>query len=292
MILQGVTSIIITPFTETGDVDLTSLERLIEHTLDRGVTAVTALGIAAEAHKLSPEEKRLVANHIFKVIAGQCPVIVGASANTAQEVIETTALASSLGADGVMIAPPNGWTYGPKLIDHYKAIRASTSLPIVLQDYEDITKVHLTPANMAELCREIPQMSAIKLETVPTPERIQDTKQLVGDKISIVGGIGGVYFFEELNAGANGTMTGFAFPECLVDIWTRFSAGDTFGAKNAFESIRRVLEFEGQPKIGLAIRKEILRRRGWISYAGVRQQPLLDQEILNQLDLILEGVQL
>ena len=81
----------------------------------------------------------------------------------------------------------------------------------------------------------------------------------------IFGGLGGMMFLEELRHGAHGTMTGFGYPEILVDIFTRFTSGDVDGATEVFYRYVPLIRFENQPRINLAIRKHIYHRRGAIA---------------------------
>ncbi|MGE0039672.1 MAG: dihydrodipicolinate synthase family protein, partial [Vicinamibacterales bacterium] len=107
------------------------------------------------------------------------------------------------------------------------------------------------------------------------------------------GGLGGMMFLEELRHGAAGTMTGFAFPEILVDIYRRYTAGDEDGAAAAFYHAMPLIRFENQPRINLAIRKHLYHRRGAIAsprarapFAAVDDRTLADlDDILRRLGL-------
>jgi 4-hydroxy-tetrahydrodipicolinate synthase len=86
-------------------------------------------------------------------------------------------------------------------------------------------------------------------------------------------------------------MTGFAFPEVLADIWRRHSAGDRAGGRDVFHRWLPLIKFEAQPVIGLAIRKELLRRRGALRSAALRRPgPRLDPGTLAELEVLLSGV--
>ena len=89
----------------------------------------------------------------------------------------------------------------------------------------------------------------------------------------IFGGLGGVFLLEELIAGATGAMTGFAFPEILVRIVTLYRAGEVDAAADVFYRAVPLMRFEFQEGIGMAIRKEVLRRRGALASAATRRQP-------------------
>jgi 4-hydroxy-tetrahydrodipicolinate synthase len=103
--------------------------------------------------------------------------------------------------------------------------------------------------------------------------------------------MGGVYLYEELLRGAVGTMTGFAFPEILVAIHTAFTRGDRKAARDTFFRYLPLISYEGQPVVGLALRKEILRRRGAIENSLIRHPgPALDPGSKAELDEILEAL--
>ncbi len=291
MNFAGINNIMITPFTETEKVDYDSLCNVIDKIVSKGVHAITILGVAGEAHKLSDQERSEITVKAFETVAGRCPIIVGTSSNSTKEVVSASCFAERHGAAAVMIAPPKGLQFGPQLIEHYSEVAKSISIPIVLQDYAEVTMVDLSPQNMLDLLRSVPQIAAIKLETPPTPLRMSETRQIVNDDIAIVGGNGGVLFFDELLKGANGTMNGFAYSEALLEIWNHWNNDNQKSAEKSYFWILPLLTFEFQPKIGLAIRKEILRQRGWIKTAVLRGvSSYLNSEILSDLSNIMKNL--
>ena len=277
--LRGVYTILSTPFTDDGALDEASLRRLTEATLGMGVDGITILGVAGEAHKLLDDERRRLIEIVMQVNAGCLPIIFGASREGTEATIAACLEAEAAGAAGFMIAPPTFVQPGPGLTDHYRRIAEATSLPIVLQDFPPVNGVSMSPRAMADLVLAVPAITTIKLEDVPTPQRTAQTlAMLEGSNVTIVGGIGGMYLLDELRRGSSGTMTGFAYPEVLVKIWQAWDAGDRQQAAEAYYRYLPLLVFEGQPKLGVAIRKEILRRRGLIDSAITRQPgPRLDE---------------
>ena len=100
-------------------------------------------------------------------------------------------------------------------------------------------------------------------------------------------------FLEELRHGAIGTMTGFAFPEILVDIYRKFAADDREGATEVFYKYLPIIRFENQPRINLALRKHIYQLRGVIASSRVRAPfTPVDQDTLADLDDILARLKL
>jgi 4-hydroxy-tetrahydrodipicolinate synthase len=275
--LRGVYNILTTPFTTDGKLDLTSLKRLTEATIAAGVDGITVLGVAGEAHKLSDGERETVVRTVMDVTNGRVPIVVGTSRDGTDLTIEASRAAEELGAAGLMIAPPAFLQPGPALTEHFRSIASAVEIPIVLQDFPPVNGVTMSPRAMADLVEAVPAITTIKLEDVPTPQRTAQTLALTGDRVTIVGGSGGMYLLDELRRGAAGTMTGFAYPEALVAIWRAWDAGDRRRAAEIYYRCLPLLVFEGQPKLGVAIRKEVLRRRGLIEHATIRHPgPVLD----------------
>jgi len=98
----------------------------------------------------------------------------------------------------------------------------------------------------------------------------QDATRPNARRVSILVGNGGLYYPQSLQRGADGVMTGFAFPDMLVEVYTRFIAGDADGAEDLYDWYLPLVVYEQQPGYGLAVRKEILRRRGAIRCSKVR----------------------
>jgi 4-hydroxy-tetrahydrodipicolinate synthase len=289
--LTGVYNILSTPFAPDGTLDLASLQRLTEATIAAGVDGITVLGVAGEAQKLNPEERKIVIQTVVDIAAGRIPVIVGTSQDGTDLTIEASRVAAEIGAKGLMIAPPAFLQPGPALTEHFRRIAANVDLPIILQDFPTVNGVTMSPRQMVELCSEVSSITTIKLEDVPTPQRTAQTLALTGDSITIVGGLGGMYLLDELRRGSSGTMTGFAYPEVLVAIWNAWNSGDRSKAAEIYYHALPLLVFEGQPKLGVAIRKEILKRRGLIDSAAVRHPgPVLDDGTATDLSETMEWV--
>jgi 4-hydroxy-tetrahydrodipicolinate synthase len=125
----------------------------------------------------------------------------------------------------------------------------------------------------------------IKMEEPPVGQKISQIRQMAGERMKIFGGLGGVYFLEELQRGAVGTMTGFAYPEILVRIYDQHAAGDIAGAAATFDRYCPLIRYEFQPKIGLALRKYILMKRGIIASDTIRSPGMrMDDETARELE--------
>lgn len=148
----------------------------------------------------------------------------------------------------------------------------------------------MEPFLLARVAREIPRARTIKLEDPPTPLKTSRIlAETSGVEMDILGGLGGVYLIEELISGASGVMTGFAYPEVLIEVVRAFQAGKVRLAADTFYRHVPLMRFEFQQGIGVAIRKEILRRRGVLADASIQSPgPVPDAATLASLDRILE----
>src|SRR3954467_5865747 len=293
MAFQGVYSIIPTAFTDAGEFDAASQRRVVDLFIEKGANGLTALGVTGEVARLEEHERATVLELVVKQAAGRVPVIAGTSAEGTRTCIAYTRQARDLGAAAGMGSPPRM----PKLnsnavVAHFTALASAVDLPIVVQDYPPITGFAMEPALLARIAKEIPSARTIKLEDPPTPfktARILDAA--AGTPVQIFGGLGGVFLLEELISGATGAMTGFAFPEILARIMRHWNAREHDAAADVFYRAVPLMRFEFQEGIGMAIRKEVLRRRGVLASAATRGPAgALDAPTTQALDRVLAWV--
>ncbi|MBI1848377.1 MAG: dihydrodipicolinate synthase family protein [Candidatus Rokubacteria bacterium] len=289
---SGVFHIMATPFADDGTLDEDGLPRLVECARASGVSGLTILGIAGEAHRLTDEERRRVVGAVVKEAAGRVPVAVGVSAPGTHLAAAFARTAREHGAAAVMIAPPAGTRNLEAVAEYYHAVADAARLPVVVQDEPVTTQVTMPAPFIARLCAELPAVEAVKLEEAPVPPKITRLRAALARRVPIFGGLGGVSFLEELGRGADGTMTGFAYPEALRAIREDFVVGRRAEARARFQRWLPLIRYESQPGsvpgTSIGIRKEILRRRGWIRSAYVRPPtPGLDAGTLEELDGLL-----
>jgi 4-hydroxy-tetrahydrodipicolinate synthase len=287
---DGVFSVLPTPFRGGGEIDVESLKRVVDLIVSAGVNGVTALGVTGEAARLSERERGVVVDTVVKQVGGRVKVIVGTSADGVRTCIDFSREARSLGATAVMVSPPRM----PKLnsesvVNHYRSLAESVDLPIIVQDYPPISGFSMEAGLLARIAREVPAARAIKLEDPPTPFKTARILAAAGEtKVAILGGLGGVFLLEELLAGAAGVMTGFAYPEVLVKVVSLYRAGQIDPAANLFYRFVPLMRFEFQEGIGMAIRKEVFRRRGALADSSTRAPgAVLDEGTKAALDRVL-----
>ncbi|MGJ3238651.1 MAG: dihydrodipicolinate synthase family protein [Anaerolineae bacterium] len=269
--ITGIFNILATPFTSDYEVDYASLKNLISFQIDKGAHGLTILGVMGEAAKLSVDERKAVMDTVIETVNGAIPIIVGTSHPDLNTCIALSSAAFAAGADGVMIAPPHMEDRSNQAIMAlYSTIAETIDQAIVVQDFPPINDIIMSPDLLAQIAATIPNARYLKLEDPPLMEKISAIRERT-DQFEIFGGLGGMFLLEELQRGASGTMTGFAFTEILVAVFDAFKQGQISKAEQIFDLYLPLIRYENQPKINLTIRKEFLKRRGAITNATPRE---------------------
>lgn len=285
--LAGVIPILATPFRDDESLDLESLDRMVRFFGDLGVDGFTVLGVLGEANRLADAERSAVIRAAVAAAGGR-PVVVGTSHAGTAATIAHGREAAELGAAAVMVAPSKQPTPSEAVVfEYYRRVAEASPLPVVVQDHPLSTEVHLGVPLLLRLANELPAVACLKAEALPSPARIAAFKAgLRRPEVTVLTGLGGLYGFFDLERGSDGFNTGFAFPEVLQALLARVRAGDLDGARRVCARHLPLLVFEQQP--GVAIRKEILRRRGLLACARVRHPGAdLDAATAAQLDRLL-----
>jgi 4-hydroxy-tetrahydrodipicolinate synthase len=274
----GVYLITVTPFTDSGALDLASTDRMVDFCLDAGVTGLTVLGIMGEATKLTAEESRLFVKQVLTRVAGRVPVVVGASAAGFAPMRELTESVMTLGAAGVMVAPPSTVRTDDQIVAYFDMVQETVgpNVPWVLQDHPVATGVQMSAGVILRILKNSPTCVMLKHEDCPGLAKLSAIRAASerGDarRVSILCGNGGGLFLpEELARGADGAMTGFAYPEMMVGVCRAFAAGNAERAHDIFDAYLPLARYEQQAGIGLAVRKHILAERGVIASSAIRK---------------------
>lgn len=262
----GVYAIAPTPFATDGSIDHTSLDRLVDFYGEVDVDGLTVLGQLGEAPKLDQEEAVDVARRVIE--RAEVPVVVGVSAPGFAAMRSLTRAVMDVGAAGVMIAPPHTLRTDDQIVGYYagaaEAIGEGT--PFVVQDYPLTFSVQMTPGVIARIARDNPGCLMLKHEDWPGLEKITALRELEAKgempRLSILTGNGATFLDFEVERGADGAMTGYCFPDMLVDVVRHARAGEREAAHDLFDAHLPLIRYEQQPGVGLAVRKYILQRRG------------------------------
>ncbi len=295
---EGVFIISATPFSGDGAIDYDSADRLVEFYIGHGVSGMTILGMMGEAPKLSAEESDQFMRHMIKRVDGRVPVVVGVSDAGLGNLTRLSHASMDAGAAGVMIAPTPGLNTDAKIESYFGQVFESLGpdVPVCYQDYPQSTGVHISVACFNMLVDNFGQLVMLKHEDCPGLGKLTAVRT-TGDgserrRVSILVGNGGLYLPQELGRGADGAMTGFAYPEMLVEVVSLHKNGDRDRAEDMFDAYLPLVRHEQQPGFGLAVRKEILRRRGAIESAATRAPgPKLSAADVAELDRLLARVE-
>jgi 4-hydroxy-tetrahydrodipicolinate synthase len=273
---QGVFVIAPTPFHPDGRIDDASTDRMTDFFRETGATGITVLGIMGEAPKLDAPEALAVASRVIRR-AGSMPVVVGVSSPGFAAMRSLARSAMEAGAAGVMIAPPSHLRTDDQIVGYFsQAVEAiGEDIPFVLQDYPLLLNVVMTPQVIRRIVQDHPSCVMLKHEDWPGLEKISALRRFQADgsmrPISILTGNGALFLDFEMERGADGAMTGYAFPDMLVEVVRLARAGRRDAAHDLFDAHLPLIRYEQQQGIGLAVRKYVLMRRGIIASDAQRK---------------------
>jgi 4-hydroxy-tetrahydrodipicolinate synthase len=289
---DGVFAIAPTAFQDDGSIDYPSMERLADFYAQVGCDGITVLGIMGEAPKLEMSEATLLAKRVIERFSGQ--VIVGVSAPGFASMRQLAREAMGAGAAAVMIAPPSTLRTDDQIVSYYEqaAEAIGPDVPFVIQDYPLTIGVVMTPSVIRRVVQGNSSCVMVKHEDWPGLEKISALRAFERDgsmrRISILCGNGGLFLDFELERGADGAMTGYAFPDMLVDVVRLSKSARRETAHDLFDAHLPLLRYEQQPVIGLAVRKYVLHRRGLLaSPAQRRPNVALSADAKREVDYLL-----
>ena len=294
----GVFVICPTPFHNDGSLDTRSTDTMVEAFLAAGATGLTILGIMGEAPKLAADEALSFAKQVIARVAGRVPVIVGVSAAGFAAMSALSRKVMDAGAAGVMVAPPAHLRTDDQIVSYYAdAVEAiGPGTPFVIQDYPLVTSVVMTPQVIMRIIEQNPSCVMLKHEDWPGLDKITTLRRAseAGQvrRVSILCGNGGLFLPFEMERGADGAMTGYAYPEMLVGVVDLMRQGKRREAHDLFDRHLPLVRYETQPGVGLSVRKYVLQKRGIIASATLRKPaPKLTPETVADIDWLMERIE-
>ena len=268
--IEGVVPILSTPFDANGELDIESLRSLIQYCLEAGAHALAGQGDVSECHKLTESERCRITDVMVEEAGGKVPVIVGASATSIEATVLHTRYAAQAGADAVLVKPTIVGLVNERAIHTmFDTVASATDLPIMLHD-QDVpwpVPVHV----LADMVKRIPQIRYIKEEIIPSGQKIQAIREACGQEITIISGLGGRSFVDDLIRGSDGNMPGCHIIKPLVRVYEHMQAGDEAAARREHNRIAPLIVFRQVPAWGAAITKEVLHMHGIISTTTMRE---------------------
>src|ERR1700692_1178041 len=289
---HGVYVIAPTPFLVDGSVDVRSIDRMVDFYLECGATGITVMGQMGEAAKLDEQEAVEIASRVIR--RSTVPVIVGGPAPGFAAMRSLSRTVMEAGAAGVMIAPPVQLRTDDQIVTYYRqaAEAIGADVPFVIQDSPLTFTVVMTPGVIRRIVNENSSCVMLKHEDWPGLEKISTLRGFERDgsmrHISILCGNGGLFLDFEVERGADGAMTGYCFPEMLVDVGRLNAAGQRDTAHDIFNAPLPLVRYEQQAGIGLAVRKYVLMRRGVLA-SDTQRKPaaVLSSRARDEVDFLL-----
>ena len=293
---HGVYVIAATPFTDDGAIDTASIDRMVDFYLGCGVAGITVLGMMGEAPKLTHAESLAITKQVVQ--RAKLPVVVGVSSPGFAAMAALTRDVMDVGAAGVMIAPPSSLKTDDQIVAYYAhaADAIGRDVPFSIQDYPYSTGVFFAPAVIRRIVQDNPSCVMLKHEDWPGLDKITALRRFTADgsmrQISILCGNGGLFLPHELERGADGANTGYAYPEMLVQLVKLIKTGERAAAHDLFDRHLPLLRYEQQPGLGLAVRKYVLKRRGVIASDAQRKPAaILSPESIAEVEWLIQRLE-
>jgi 4-hydroxy-tetrahydrodipicolinate synthase len=290
--VRGVYVIAPTPFNEDGRVDERSTDQMTDFFVGCGATGITVLGQMGEAPKLEHQEAIALASRVIR--RASVPVIAGVSAPGFAAMRSLSRAVMDAGAAGVMIAPPPSLKTDDQIVTYYRqaAEAIGTDVPFVIQDHPLVFGVVMAPAVIRHIVTENPSCMMLKHEDWPGLDKISTLRGFEQDgsmrHVSILCGNGALFLDFEVERGADGAMTGYCFPDMLVDVVRLAAVGQRDLAHDLFDAHLPLIRYEQQPGVGLAVRKYVLMCRGVLASDAQRNPgAVLSARARDEVDYLL-----
>lgn len=285
--LAGIIAYTVTPFTDDGEqINLAALFLLIDELIDSSADAIAALGSAGECAYLDDDEWALVASRTVKYVNGRVPVIIGISDLTTKKAVSRAVFANEIGADAIMVSPFSYYRLSEdEIYDHYAAISAAISIPIMIYNNPATCGVDMSPEFMISMVSEIENTTMIK-ESTGDIQRMRKLQRLSKGAVPFFNGCNYIAL-DALNAGATGWCT---VAPCLIgdlpkQLLETVNNGEAEKAKVLFEQQLPLLEFIVNGGLASTV-KAGLEMKGF--NAGMARRPL--KPLSNEKKKVLEGI--
>lgn len=284
--IKGICPIVAAPFTDNGEVDYESLDKLVKHLLNGGCHAVTLFGIAGEYYKLSDDEREKMAQVTIKAakeVGGK--TIISVTDHSTEVAVKRAKQFEEMGADCLMLLPPFFLKPGAKyLYEHMKAIANAVDIPIMAQYAPEQTGVTIPPETFCKLEKECPNMIYYKIECKPAGPYVTNLMNLTDGKMKIFVGNAGFQLIECMDRGAIGAMPGCSMYDVYLDIYNHYVDGDREKAIQLHNKLLPMLNHIRQNvEQIISFEKRILKRRGIIASDYCRKPSYDTDEYFDRL---------
>ena len=248
--MEGILPSLNTPFTNSGELDLDSLTRLVEHTIISGCGGMLGLAVAGEHNTLNFDEKIQFIETVTKVNKRRIPFICSVTANDFNQSVELTISANSFGADGICIQIPSSLNFSNKLFLLEQLENLSPKI-LMIQDLDWLGD-GMALDEIVKLFNYVDKFNWLKIETVGAGEKYTSVLQKLDGRLKVCGGWAVTQLIDAMARSVNAFVpTGLE--KIYVEIYQLYQNGNTEKARLLFEKVLPVLNFSNQ-NIGTSIR--------------------------------------
>jgi 1-pyrroline-4-hydroxy-2-carboxylate deaminase len=246
---KGVYPALTTQFREDESIDFAATAKHLEALMQAGIHGVVLLGTVGENTALESQEKLEVLRQMKQVVRGRIPVLTGVAEYTTALACRFARAAEEAGMDGLMVLPAMVYKSDDReTMAHYRAVAASTGLPIMAYNNPVSYSVDITPEMFQQL-EDVQNLVAIK-ESSENVRRITDLRNIVGDRYTLFGGVDDLVL-ESVMLGAEGWISGLvnAFPEENRALWDLAAAGQWEAARDLYRWYTPLLHLDTKVKL-------------------------------------------
>ena len=287
---SGLVAIAVTPLDEDGNIDLPGIPTLMDFYISCGSSGIALLGVMGEANRMTDREARLVVEGTMAAVGGRVPVIVGVSDPSLSRVSSLATFSMDSGAAGVLLQPLAGLAGDERVAGYFEVATATLGdIPVCVQDFPKANGVHISPTAWRLIVERCPTVTMLKAEDEPGLGKLTAIRRAEARgqrQVTILTGNNGIHLVQELMRGSDGAMTGFAFPDVLARVIGLHAAGRVEDAEDLFDQYLPLNRHEF--RMGISVRKELLRRRKAINSARARYPaPILSRTDHEEIDRLL-----
>lgn len=233
-IFKGLGIALVTPFASDGSVDYHVLNKLLDYQLKNGADFFCILATTGETPTLTKDEKQRIKEIVVEKAGDRVPILMGCGGNNTADVVNELQTADFSGIDGILsVCPYYNKPSQEGLYQHFKAIAAATSLPVVLYNVPGRTGVNLKAETTVRLARNCENIVAIK-EASGSLEQVDEIIKNKPDGFDVISGDDALTF-PMIACGAAGVISviGNALPK-------EFSRMIRLEMKGEIESARKI----------------------------------------------------
>ncbi len=270
--LDGIVTVLNTPFTDDDRIDLDALARHVEYAIGCGVTGFLVPALASEVYKLSQSERLDVVKTTLETSAGRVPVIGGATAADETERLNAARQLTELGCEGILVSVP----YHNNDVDYQQQIkRVAHNAPgfLMIQDW-DVSGDGLPIPLILRMFDEIEELQSIKIEVVPAGVKYTRILEATQGRLHVAGGWAVTQMIEALDRGVH-TLMPTGLHAIYTTIFKLYQENERDEAIRQFRKLLPILAFSNQHlDISIHFFKRFLYQQGIYPTANVRQ-PIL-----------------